>query len=159
MTQEQRAALAARLTEPDMPALTDEHVAAALNASGSGVGTARVRLATSDARGVLLASGEWPVIIMTAEPGSGAPPELRGLCILWRDTLTLTQEIQTDDPARYEAALVALGALQGASLISEATATALIAMCSRATSWAEDHGIGVITSGDVGTIRAEQMGG
>lgn len=86
---------------------------------------------TADAREILLTAGVWPKIVMTAEPGSGAPPELRGLCILVRDTLTLTETLRITDPDRFAAITTALSRLVAAEIVPQAVADALLALRSQ----------------------------
>lgn len=89
--------------------------------------TGRVRISTKDAQEILLSSGEWAAIVMAAD-NVDLPPELRGLCITVRDTVRQSLVIRMDDPgiaARTEAALAALVA---ATLLSESTRDALLAL-------------------------------
>jgi hypothetical protein len=109
-------------------------------------------VATHEIRGVLLASGEWPAIIMAAEPGSGAPPQVRGLCILVRDTLTLTQTVETSKADRYAATAAAVGGLLAAELVAQATHDALLALAEMPQSWAEANGV-VVDARAVGLAR------
>jgi len=145
-------ALAARVAEPDLAGLPEWQVADLLNTPDPALPTKRVDTSTSDVRGALLASGEWPGIIMAAEPGSGALQQVRGLCVLVRDTLTLTHTIQTSVPARYAATVAALDGLLAAGLIVQTTHDALIALADAPQSWAELHGV-VVTAGAVGVAR------
>ena len=69
--------LAERLQLPDVASLPDWAAADALNAPAEGNGTLRRDIASADVRGVLLASGEWPAIVMVAE--GVALPALAGL--------------------------------------------------------------------------------
>lgn len=156
-------ALAERLQQQDVAGLPDWAVADALNAPDAVNGTARRDVATSDVRGALLASSEWPGIVLVAE-GVTLPQmaaltdadriQLRGLCILVRDTLTLTQTIQTSVPARYAATQAALVDLAAAGLVSDATKAALLALAERPLSWAEANGYPAgVTARDVGLAR------
>lgn len=156
-------ALADRLALPDVAALPDWAAADALNAPDAVNGTARRDVAASDVRGALLASGEWPGIVLVAEgvamPGMAGMADadriaLRGLCILVRDTLTLTQTIQTSVPERYGATVAALDGLAAAGLVSAATKAALLALADRPLSWAEANGYPAgVTARDVGLAR------
>ena len=89
--------------------------------------TNRVRIATKDAQEILLSSGEWAAIVMAADDTS-LPAELRGLCITVRDTVRQSAVIRMDDPVIAARTEAALGALVGASLLSEVTRTALLAL-------------------------------
>lgn len=144
--------LAARLAEADVAALPDWAAADRLNAPDPALPKRRVAVATSAARGVLLATGEWSAIVMTAEPGSGAPPAVRGLCILVRDTLTLTEALEMQIPQRYAATLQALDGLVAAGLIASETRAALLALAEAPQSWAEHAGVEV-TPRSVGLAR------
>jgi len=156
-------ALAERLQLPDVASLPDWAAADALNAPAEGNGTLRRDIASADVRGVLLASGEWPGIVLVAEgvamPGMAGMADadriaLRGLCILVRDTLTLTQTIQTSVPERYGATVAALDGLAAAGLVSAATKAALLALADRPLSWAEANGYPAgVTARDVGLAR------
>ena len=156
-------ALAERLALPDVAALPDWQAADALNAPDAVNGTARRDVASSDVRGALLASGEWPGIVLVAE-GVALPAmagmadadriALRGLCILVRDTLTLTTTIQTSVPDRFTATATALAGLAQAGLVSDATKAALLALAERPLSWAEANGYPAgVTARDVGLAR------
>lgn len=155
--------LADRLAQQDVAAAPDWAAADALNAPDAVNGTARRDVAASDVRGALLASGEWPGIVLVAE-GVALPAmagmtdadriALRGLCILVRDTLTLTTTIQTSVPARYAATQAALVDLAAAGLVSDATKAALLALAERPLSWAEANGYPAgVTARDVGLAR------
>ncbi len=156
-------ALAERLQLPDVASLPDWAAADALNAPAEVNGTLRRDIASADVRGVLLASGEWPAIVMVAE-GVALPAlagladadriALRGLCILVRDTVSLTQTIQTSVPARYAATVAALDGLAAAGLVSAETHAALLALPDRLRSWAEANGYPAgVTARDVGLAR------
>lgn len=157
------AALSTRLAAPDVALLPDWAAADVLNRPDPVNGTKRVDVAVSDVRGALLASGEWPSIVLVAEgvelPSMvemDAPTKiaLRGLCILVRDTLTLTMVIQTTVQARYEATVSALNGLVGAGLLSSVTRDALLAMADQPRSWAEANDITTgVTARDVGLAR------
>jgi hypothetical protein len=145
--------LADRLAEPDMEGLSDTDAAAALNAPDPENGTVPVNVPTHEARGLLLTTGEWPAIVMAAEDAS-VPTQVRGLCILVRDTLTLTQELETTNPVRYGAILTVLNGLVQAELISVDTRDALLALAERPRSWAEANGWPQgVTARDVGLAR------
>lgn len=155
--------LAERLQLPDVASLPDWAAADALNAPAEGNGTLRVDVATSDVRGALLASGEWPAIVMVAEgvtlPAMAGLADadriaLRGLCILVRDTLLHTTTIQTTQPTRYAATASALDSLHAAGLLSDATRTQLLALADERRSWAEANGYPAgVTARDVGLAR------
>jgi hypothetical protein len=147
-----RQALLARLAEPDVAGLPEWAAAAALNAPDAGLPTARVHVATSDVYGHLLTTGEWPPIIMAAEAGGGAQEAVRGLCILVRDTLQMTSQLETGKPERYAAVVQVLAGLKAASLISASTETALLALAEAPQSWAQANGI-VVTDQLVGAAR------
>lgn len=155
--------LAERLAGLDVVFLPDWQAADALNAPDAVNGTSRRDIASADVRGVLLASGEWPAIVMVAE-GVALPAlagladadriALRGLCILVRDTVSLTQTIQTSVPARYAATVAALDGLAAAGLVSAETHAALLALPDRLRSWAEANGYPAgVTARDVGLAR------
>ena len=155
--------LAERLALQDVAALPDWAAADALNAPDAVNGTARRDVATSDVRGALLASGEWPAIVLVAEgvamPGMAGMADadriaLRGLCVLVRDTLLHTTTIQTSAPDRYAATAAGLAGLAQAGLVSDATRSALLALADRPLSWAEAHGYPAgVTARDVGLAR------
>lgn len=137
------ATLTERLAEQDVADLADWQAAEILTAPDAALPTRRVDVQTHDVRGALLASGEWPAIVMAAEAGSGALAEVRGLCILVRDTLMLTTIIETSNPARYAATAAALAGLVAAGLVTQATADALLAMADQPQSWAQANGVTV----------------
>lgn len=135
--------LAERLAQPDLAGLPDWRAAETLNAPDPTLPTRRVDVPTADARAVLLASGEWPKLVMTGERGSTAPTDLRGLCILVCDTLILTSVLETSRPTRYAAVQSALDRLVAAGLIAAGTRDALLALAERPQSWAEANGVTV----------------
>lgn len=128
----------------------DAAAAATLNAQTV---TAKIDLATRDAREVLLVSGEWGgvVILSNSTPSASVPAQLVGAAIVLRDTLTLTEKLHTSDDAvvaKIGALLGALGA-QGAGVLSDATIATLLGMRDVVLpAW-----VPAVTVGDVQTAR------
>lgn len=131
------ASLVERIAALDVRDLPDWRVAEVLNAPDQTLPVVHIDVSTDDVREVLLATGAWSKIIMTAEPGSGAPVELRGLCILVRDTMTYTRTLRLSDPTRYAVTQQVIGGLLTAGIVDQATADALLALADRHQSWAE----------------------
>jgi hypothetical protein len=98
--------------------------------------TNRVRISTKDAQEILLSSGEWAAIVMAADD-SDLPSELRGLCITVRDTVRQSAVIRMDDQVIAARTEAALGALVAATLLSEATRDALLALADAPASGAD----------------------
>lgn len=137
------ASLVERIAASDVRDLPDWRVAEVLNAPDQTLPVVHIDVSTDDVREVLLATGAWSKIIMTAEPGSGAPVELRGLCILVRDTMTYTRTLRLSDPTRYTAMHQAVSGLLTAGVVNQATVNALLALADRRQSWAEANGVTV----------------
>ena len=134
--------LAARLAQPDMAGLTDAQASAVLTAPDAALATRRVDVATGDAREVLLSTGEWVAVVLTAD-NVEAPAQVRGACIVLRDTITETGTIRSSVPAIYGATAALLGALVAAGVLTAGTRDALLALADRPQSWAEANGVSV----------------
>jgi hypothetical protein len=142
------AALAAALAAPDLAALSHADAAAALSAQT----VPMVRdVPTSEARAVLLATGEWGGIVLAArsDPSEQRPVALIEVCITVVDTLRETETLEMTKPAYWASVQQMLGALRQAALISEATHAALLALRDVALPvW------GVVTAHDVAAARS-----
>jgi hypothetical protein len=130
----------------------ESEVAAALNALDSNLPTKRSDVATEDARRILLATGEWGIIILAAE-NSTAPQQLRAACIVLRDTITQTTTIPVSTPAIYSSTTGLLGELVVAGVLTNDTRNALMALADVHQSWADIEGVGEVTTRDVGIAR------
>jgi hypothetical protein len=106
--------------------MTESAVAAALNAPDESLPKKRVDVATSEAREILLSTGEWGAVVLTAE-NTAAPQQVRGACIVLRDTITETSLIRASVPAIYNATVTLLGGLILAGVLTEGTRDALMA--------------------------------
>ena len=142
------AAIAAALAEPPLAALPNAEAAAALSAQT----VPMVRdVPTSEARAVLLATGEWGGIVLAsrATPNAEMPAALVALCITVIATLEHTETLEMTKPAYWAAVQQMLGGLRQAALISEATHAALLALRDVALPvW------GTVTEHDVAAARS-----
>lgn len=132
--------------------IPDWAVADALNAADADMSPRVVDAAVSDARALLMTSGAWGAICLTAEDTT-KPLPLRALCITVRDAhLTLTT-IQMTDPATAAAIAGMVGGLLQATLIIQATHDALLALGWAPASWADINHSAPVTARDVGLVR------
>lgn len=136
----------------EFPADTpDWQIANALNTKDAALPTVYCDVVTTDAREVLLATGEWSALVIAA--GSEATPTLlRGACIVARDTLTLTQTIRTSNQSIRGAVEVALNGLVLGGVIAQSTKDAVSALMIANQSWAEANNVEV-TPRTVGLAR------
>ena len=132
--------------------IAEVDVAAALNAPDTNLPTKRSDVATEQARKILLATGEWGAVVLTAE-NTTAPQEIRAACIVLRDAITQTAIIPITEPGIYSATTERLGGLALAGVLTNNTCIALMALADRQQSWAEMEGVGVVTTRDVGIAR------
>ena len=143
--------LATRLSQPDMTGLTDAEAAAVLNAPEPALLLRRVDVATADAREILLSSGEWAAVVMAADDPV-VPQQVRGACIVLRDTITETALIRATVPGVYNAVDGLLGGMVAAGVLTQGTMGLLMGLADRAQSWAEANEIEV-TARSVGLAR------
>jgi len=133
--------------------LDAQAVADALNARNLPV---VVDVPTFDARGLLLGTGEWGALCIFAVPQPGDAQEIlqaRAVAITARDTLTLTQSLETSKPAYMGAVTQMLGLLTQVGVISAGTRDALLALTQSSRSRADELAIGPVTDQDVLTVR------
>lgn len=139
--------LAERLAEPDVAGLPDWRAAEVLNTPDPVNGTKRVDVDVRQARGILLATGEWAAVKMASrlEPSAEVPPELVGAAITCIDALDPSQTtvIESGMPEKYARVQAMLDGLVQAQLVSQASADALLALADVPRSWAEANGITV----------------
>jgi len=134
----------AGMAEPD--------VAAALNAPDPTLPKKRVDVATSEAREILLSTGEWGAVVLAAE-NTAVPEQVRGACIVLRDAITQTTAIRISVPAIYSATVNLLNGLISAEILTDDTRNALMALADLNQSWAEMEGVGDVTTRDIGIAR------
>jgi len=147
--------LAERLALSDMQGLTDWQAAAALNAPDPTLSAKRVDVPTYNARGVLLATGEWGGVVLLSRtaPSVEVPAALVAAAIVAVDTMSLTTVIEATKPATWTAVQSLLGALVAAGVVSTGTRDILLALADVPQSWAESEGLSPITARDVGLAR------
>ncbi|MFC0384319.1 hypothetical protein [Muricoccus vinaceus] len=144
--------LRAELASPAYDGLSDQAVADALNARTIPVA---VDVPTSDARGLLLGTGEWGALCILAERQTSDPTEMmiRAAAITARDSMLHTTTLETSRPLYLGAVTQMLGALVMAQAISADSHAALLAMTQSSRSRAEELGLPVVTDQDVLTVR------
>jgi hypothetical protein len=146
------AALRAEIAQPAYAGLSDAEIAAALNAEIDAVRN----VATSDARALLLATGEWGAITLLArqEPSESVPAEAIAAAITAIDTLKLTEVLETTKTPYWQAVQAMVAGLQAAGVLSEATGTALLGLRETTTTRAAQLGLGQVSPGDIQTARS-----
>ena len=132
--------------------MAESDVAAALNAPDDNLPTKRINVTTYDAREILLASGEWGKVILTAE-NTSAFEQVRAACIVLRDAIIQTSTIRTGIPAIYTATTTLLAGLVDADILTNNTRNSLLALADAPQSWAEIEGVEEVTVRDVGIAR------
>ena len=138
------------------PDMTDTQIVEALNAPDPALPLRRVDVSTGDAREVLLATGEWPAVVIAAD-SANAPVQVRGAAITLRDTIELTSLIRATVPAIYAATDTLLAGLVTAGVLTAGTRDALLALAGRQQSWAEANGFSNgVTARDVGLARGSR---
>jgi hypothetical protein len=147
-TREQK--IAAKVAE--FAGIAEADVAAALNAPDPSLPTKRSDVATYDAREILLSTGEWGAVVLTAEDDM-VPGQVRGACIVLRDAIIQTSTIRIGVPAIYNATANLLGVLVSTGVLTNATRNALMALADVAQSWAEMENVGPVTTRDIGIAR------
>lgn len=143
--------LAERVWQPDMVGLPDWRVAELLNAPDASLPKIRQPVATKDAQQILLSTGQWAAILLSAE-NPETPMLLRSACINLRDTIRQSSMINIDDDQIRAATDAVLIGMVGAGLITENVRIMLLALSERQQSWAEANGIEV-TARSVGLAR------
>lgn len=146
-------ALHAEIALPAYADMSDTEIAAALNAET----VQEIRdVPTSEARGLLLATGEWGALVLLArsQPSESVPAELIAAAITAEDTLRLTETIEVSDSVNWGAVQAMLGALTSAGVISVGTRDALLALRDTTTSRAAQIGLGLVRPGDIATARS-----
>jgi hypothetical protein len=140
-----------RLALPDMQGLNDTAAARVLNTRDPALPLRRVDVATADAREILLATGEWAAVVMSAE-NAEVSQILRRACINLRDTIENTELIRATSPEIYAATAVLLGGMVAEGVLTQATVNLLMALADRPQSWAEANETEV-TARTVGLAR------
>lgn len=124
------------------PEIEDAQIVTELNAPDPALPLKRVDVATADARELLMATGEWSAVVLTAD-AADVPVQVRGAAITLRDTVELTSLIRATMPAIYAATDTLLSGLVAAGALTTGTKDALMALADRQQSWAEMNGIEV----------------
>ena len=148
MTREQK--IAAKVAQ--FAGMAESAVAAALNAPDESLPKKRDDVATSDAKEILLSTGEWAAVVLTAD-NTAIADQVRGACIVLRDTIAETTLIRASVPAIYSATAVLLGGLVMTGVLTDSTRDALMELADVDQSWAEQQGVGAVTIRDVGIAR------
>lgn len=146
------AGLKAEIGLPAYAGMSDVEIAAALNAEIDAVRD----VATSDARALLLRTGEWGAITLLSRqvPSEAVPAEAVAAAITAIDTLRLTTTLETTKAPYWQAVQAMVAGLQAAGVLSEATGTALLALRQTTTTRAAVLGLGRVSPGDVQTARS-----
>jgi hypothetical protein len=151
MTTEREQKIAAKVAQ--FPSgMAEGDIADVLNAPDTTLPRKRVDVATSEAREILLSTGEWGAVVLAAE-NTAVPQQVRGACIVLRDTIAETSLIRASVPAIYNATATLLGGLILAGVLTEGTRDALMALADVNQSWAEQQGVGTVEIRDIGIAR------
>ncbi|MCA6393431.1 MAG: hypothetical protein IM607_18815 [Cytophagales bacterium] len=140
-----------KVAESQFDSLTESEIADALNVPDASLAYVKTDVSTSDVKEILLSSGEWAAIVLTAD-NTSAPESLRGACIVVRDTFKETNTIRTSISGIYAKTNAVLSGLLGAGVLSQGTYDALIALTNRRPSWAEHNNI-IVNAREVGLAR------
>lgn len=132
--------------------IAERDVADALNAPDESLPTKRGDVVTYDARKILLSTSEWAAVILAAE-NAETPQQVRGACIVLRDTIIQTTTIPVSEPEVHSAITNLLGGLVLAGILTTDTRNALMALADVNQSWAEMEGVGEVTTRDIGIAR------
>jgi hypothetical protein len=138
-------ALATRLAEQDLASLSDAAAAAALNAPNAANGTKKRDVPVTDARGLLLATGEWGAIVLLARSTPNPPTlpvEAVVAAIVAEAALNPSETgvIEATNSAKLAAVELMLEGLVLAGVVTDATRDALLALADVPRSWAEANG-------------------
>lgn len=148
------AALKAEIALPAYQSMSDAAIAAALNAKT--IDTVR-KVATWEARSLLLGTGEWGAIKLLSRqaPAMGSPEaQAVAVAITTVDTMELTSILDADDPVAFGAMQAMVGVMQAAGVMTAETAGKLLALRDVKVSRADQLGLGPVRPGDVSTARA-----
>jgi len=141
-----------KVAESQFQGLPDWQVADVLNATDSLLPSVKKDVSTEDAKEILLGNGDWAAVVLTANNNS-APDQIKGACIVLRDTILHTVVVRTTVPDILLQTQTVLAALVSASVITQASQNALLALTERPVSWAEHNNLFPVTARDVGLAR------
>ena len=141
-----------KVAESQFQGLPDWQVASVLNAPDSLLPLVKKDVSTADAKEILLGNGDWAAVVLTANNNS-ATDQIKGACIVLRDTILHTAVVRTTVPDILLQTQTVLAALVGASVITQASRDALLALTERPVSWAEHNNLFPVTARDVGLAR------
>ena len=149
------AALKIEIAKPAYNGLTDEQIAAAINAATT---TAAADITGSDARRELLftANNDWGKLVGVADGWitAGVPAAIRLRAVQMRDLFLTDSQFATANSTRYTAFLAAVDQLITDTVMSAAGKTALVALARKTVSLAESMGWpSGIGPGDIAAAR------
>jgi hypothetical protein len=149
VTPEQRAALAARLQQPDMAGLSVAEAAAALSAPGSGAGITHVPIAGEAIFETLTEAGVWGAIKLWSRAmptGTVAAPSaqdaMAARCINVVDAAEQRIALRTNREGVRTRWAGIFDGLRTDGLLTAGQRNSLNALAQRASTWAEDNGLG-----------------
>lgn len=141
-----------KVAESQFQGMPDWQVASVLNAVDLSLPLVKKDVSTADAKEILLGNGDWAAVVLTANNNS-ALDQIKGACIVLRDTILHTVVVRTTVPDILLQTQTILAALVAASVITQASRDALLALTERPVSWAEHNNLFPITARDVGLAR------
>ena len=141
-----------KVAESQFQGLPDWQVADVLNAPDFLLPLVKKDVSTADAKEILLGNGDWAAVVLTAN-NNNAPDQIKGACIVLRDTILHTAVVRTTVPDILLQTQTVLAALVAASVITQASQSALLALTERPVSWAEHNNLFPVTARDVGLAR------
>lgn len=141
-----------KVAESQFQGMPDWQIADALNAVDLSFPLAKKDVSTADAREILLGNGDWVAVVLTANNNS-VPDQIKGACIVLRDTILHTTIIRTTNPDILLQTQTVLAALVAASVVTQASQDALLALTERPVSWADHNNLFPVTARDVGLAK------
>lgn len=141
-------ALAVEIAKPEYEGLTDQQIADLLNAKQ----ISKPRATPCwEVQKLAIESGYWASIVIAAEPGSGVPVEVRGLCISCLAWIN-NPRIETIDLSLSSAQGMVTG-LQQAGIITEQQATTLLQLGAEQVSYSGTIGFPKLGPHHIGQAR------
>jgi len=129
-----------RIAMPDLSGLPDWQVAEVLNTRDEANGMAWVDVASAQVRAILMASFDWPKVLSAA---NGAAGQVRDVCVIMRDALTLHQTVSFGDEGLREAMIAGLTLAVANNVVSQGAYQSILSIAQRPMSWAEANDVEV----------------
>lgn len=138
-----------KVAESQFNGLPEWQVADILNAPDATLAYVKKDISTSDVGEILLATGELYYVDRALQNASDT---IKQASFIVQKTYEKTTEIRTSDPDIFASVTTVLGGLLAATVISQTTHDAILALTNRRPSWAEHNNI-TVTAREVGLAR------